>query len=299
MMMANLVVWPRLTSSEQEKWTVLTQRVPHLSPRWIAERARAIAEGKETPPMPDPSRVPAGKVQELVSNLASLSPGKLMEQFQALSPDEQLALIDHLAKAPEWPPAFRAAQLSIVKVSGDAVDKLSAEGWKGRSLDEPFEDEITAVAEKAALEHSIVLVITSSGPLSGLSVTVKSNPRQSIDPNLLKEMKIPGLGSRPSSDALMYRILTLGSGRESGKFDVYGYPLWKDPTIMKAWREENVKPVGEPKPPGRTRQLPIDPRLFQKSRKETLEAKSFAVPFVLTWNTVMVKPEEGENPETN
>jgi hypothetical protein len=299
MMMANLVVWPRLTSNEQEKWTTLTQRAPHLYPRWILERARAIAEGKETPPMPDPSHVSAGKVQELISSLASLSPAKLMEQFQALSSDEQLALIDHLAKTPEWPPAFRAAQLSIVKISGDAVDKLGAEAWKGRSLDESFEGEITAATEKVAIENSIVLAITSSGPLSGLSVTAKSNARQSISPDLLKEMGIPGLGNRRVPDAMMYRMLKLGSGRESGKFDVYGYPMWKDSTVLKAWREENVKPVGEPKPPGRSRQMPLDPRLFQKSFKETLEAKSFAVPFVLTWNAVMLKSEEGENSETN
>lgn len=227
--------------ARQNEWQRFTESAPHLAKKWARTHALAIAGGHTPPPLPDASRLAAGRAAVLVAELGALPVNQIAAAIDGKSPDEQLAIVGHLEKSDQWPATLVNAHLTISEVSGDAVAGLDGAAWKGRQLDENLVREIPAALEKAAGEGKFHAVVVSvSGPLAGAEISVV-NSANKMQPEQLASFAIPGLSGRPAPSALVFASIQPRVDGPRGIVTGFGFPIWKDPAITRAWRDEHGK----------------------------------------------------------
>ena len=259
--------------SQQNEWQALGNSFPHLAKKWTRTCARAVIAGQPAPPMPSSARLPAGRAATLVAELGALPAAQIPAALDAMTPDEQLAVLEHLQKADTWPASLPEVHFTIREVAGADAAALGGAAWKGRKLDEKFAHEIQTVIENSAATGKFFTVHLSAGePLAGAQISV-SAARSMISVEQFSSSGIPGLSGRPTPVALLtiniqsWRVDDDGEGRPGG----FGVVIWKDAAVTRAWREENAKPAAEPKAdPLTDNRFSADPAAFEKKLRACL-----------------------------
>jgi hypothetical protein len=265
-MTAAAVVWRRVPKAEMEKWQGLASTAPHLLPSWLKARATAYAKGETPPPRPDAARVDAAKLAALLAELGAAKPADALNAFRAKSPDEQLALVQHLEKAPDWPPSLIAAHLTIWKASADEGLKLDIAKWKGRQFNAALHTELVADAEKAALAgEPYTLRLTAAGTLGGVVLRVSRTPKK-VTIEQLTRVGLAGLAGKAEPAAAVACMIQIPQPTGRGAGASYYFPVWKDAAVNTAWRAEHLKFDAKPKTeekPENARANRNDPAAFQ------------------------------------
>jgi hypothetical protein len=286
---AAALVWPRLTPPEMAAWTALFQSVPELAAASLKQHARALAAGQPPPPRPDASRVPAEEVKKLSGQLAALPAGEIFAARRAQKPDQQLALAEHLAKLPQWPPSLIAAHFTITDFQmspGGSFPEFAVEQWKGRRFDATARQELSETVEKIGREgRGLTATLSGEGPLSGLKLSIGPNKRTFAAEDTA-QLGLPGLAGKPPIIALAALYLQ----SDPAGPQMVAFPIWKDAALAQAWRAENLKPGAAKKPAGSddSDTGPFgqrnDPVAFEKRLQSILDLKPEARgPFRLTW----------------
>ena len=240
-------VLPRLAEGDNGTWRTLLQKCPEFAIVWINSHARALAAGQPAPPIPDAARASAGRADEILKEVATLAPEKILAALMTKTPDEQAAVIEQLGKFAEWPPAFLGARLTVTGTQMDGSDfakEFDANRWKGRRFDDAMKKEVTEAAEKAALDgHACMIGFTPVGMLGGLKFVFRADGgARSINREQLAQAKTPLLEGQPPPDAI---IATYFTAREEGqrKPITFSYALWKNPELSRVWREKHAQPA--------------------------------------------------------
>ena len=259
-------------SAKQDGWQRLGTSFPELAKKWARTRANALASGQPVPPMPSAANLPAGRAVALVAELGALPAAQIPAALDTKTPDEQLAVLEHLAKATDWPAAIAEAHFTVRKVAGEQAANLGGAAWKGRRLDEKFAHEIQTAIEVSAAAGKFFAVRVSGGePLAGVQISVLM-PERNITPDDLSRYSLPGLTGRPVPAAIVFAGIqsqTDGAMREAN--DGFGIPIWKDAAVSRAWREEHGKPVSDPpKDENQTRRISSNPAPFEKRLRSFL-----------------------------
>ena len=207
-----MIISPRLAPPDNAFWTELGQEAPDLASRFFRAHARALASGTPPPPRPDPSKVPAARIEALMKELGALPPDKVLPAFQVKTPDEQLALTIRLAELKEWPPALVAAQMTIVEIQAQKEEKpADLDSWKGRRLGDTLRPEAEKVVQKAVLHgHGFVLTIQARGTLSGLTLVAGEFPT-TVSPEQFSSRVMP-IDTKSPPDAIVSCIIHGGTG---------------------------------------------------------------------------------------
>lgn len=238
-------VLPRLAENESGPWQEFMQKQPEFTIGWLKSHARALVAGQPAPPMPDAKRVPAGRAEDIIREVAALAPEKVLAALLAKTPDEQAAALGHLGTLAEWPPAFLGARLTITGSQTDGSDfakEFNPDRWKGRRLDETLHKEITAAVEKAGLDgHACMAGFAPVGMIGGLKFAFQSGGSGNINKQQLTQSKTPLIEGQPPPAAIIAAVFTVQEA--APKPVIFAYALWKNPDFTRAWREKFAKPA--------------------------------------------------------
>ena len=240
-------VFPRLAEGENGTWQKLLQTCPEFAFVWMKSHALALVAGHPAPPIPDATRVPARRADEILNEVAALAPEKILAALIAKTPDEQAAVVEQLGKAADWPPALLGARLTVTGTQpggGEFAKEFSAESWKGRRFDEALWKEIAGAAEKAALDgHACTIGLAPIGLVGGLKLIFGSGgAARTIDKAQLDQAKIPLLENQPPPDAIISAYFT-SREQDQRKPVTVAYALWKNADLTRAWREKYAQPA--------------------------------------------------------
>ena len=271
------IIWIHSTEAVQNEWQRITASAPHFSRKWVRTHALVMAAGQALPPIPDGSRLAAGRAVALVAGLGALPANQIAAAIEGKSPDEQLAIVEFLENADQWSASLMEAHFTISAVTGDAVAGLDGAAWKGRRLDEKMVNEIPALLEKAASEgmfHGFVVSVSEA--LAGAEVSqVKSENKMKAEQ--LTSLAIPGLSGRPAPSALVFAYIQTPEDRGRGGATGFGFPIWKDPAVTRAWRDEYGKPKPEPEKKASGRQgFSVNPGPFEQKLRDYLSRQKNA-----------------------
>jgi hypothetical protein len=276
------------------EWQRLSVSAPHLAKKWARTHALAMIAGQTPPPLPDASRLAAGRAAALVAELGALPANQIAAALDVKSPDEQLAIVGHLEKSDQWPASLMEAHFTISEVSGDAVARLDGAAWKGRRLEERLVHEIPAALEKTAGEGKFHTVVVSvSGPLAGAEISVV-NSANKMQPEQLANFAIPGLSGRPAPSALVFASIQPRVDGPRGIVTGFVFPIWKDPAITRAWRDEHgkAKPEQEKMETGQ-RAFSVNPGPFdQKLRDYLSRQKNARGAFQLMFSSAVIGKDD-------
>ncbi|MCF7733966.1 MAG: hypothetical protein K9N23_19925 [Akkermansiaceae bacterium] len=268
----------------RSRWEAATGcQARHLTTRWIRAQAMAMAmaAGDPPPPLPNPTKVSAARASALIRQLCALPPLQIAAVLTAKTPDEQLAVVAHLTEVEEWPAPLVKAHFTVGRISGGKLTDLGTDAWKGFQLDEKLVREITTAVYEAAVAGKYFTVTASiAGTLSGCEIQVEASPG-GMTPEAFRDAGLPGLADKPAPRAVC-RISI-----ESGFFGFpegsprFGFPVWEDEALTKAWRSEHTHAppaAGEPddyySEIGRKR-IPANPEAFEKKLCECLKLSSY------------------------
>ena len=104
---------------------------------YLESRAMARLEGKPVPPLPDATKVPEARKQELKAAIKKVGEGGWLEFFSTLNLDEKVAMQAELAGT-AFDPAWRKNLLTITEVVLSGAPEARPEPWRalqGRTVD--------------------------------------------------------------------------------------------------------------------------------------------------------------------
>ncbi len=271
---AGVIVSVHGNAARQEEWQNLGMKSARLYKKLSRSHAEAILKKQPLPAMPNAANVAAEKVQSLFTEISALAPDKIIAVLDGKTPDEQLALFEHLAKVPEWPASLITAHFTVTKSDSDKPGALGDPKWVGRRFDESFLVEIRDALAKSVREEKPLQVSVSIGePLAGVTVSIvypKSQTR--VDPKQFQQMAVPGLDGKPAPYGLAGAALTDSTQRERS---MYNFPIWKEDAPNNEWREKHGKAA--PAPDGAEESarnnFPTNPAKFEQSLRERLSLK--------------------------
>ena len=305
-------VLPRLPETDSTRWQEFMGKLPEFAIGWLKTHARALAAGQPAPPMPDAQRVPAGRAEAIVAEVAALAPEKVLAALLAKTPDEQAAAADHLGKLAAWPPALLSARLTVVgsqSDKGDVAKSFNADRWKGRRLDEALSQEIAAAVEKSGLEGRACMVgVAPVGLLGGVKIILQSRGGGgNVSAQDLARAKVPLLEGKPPPVAILASFFVMQSAARPQPV-IFASALWKDPEHTRAWREKFARPAdpaAKPESPegasARFRQQGFpgqnnDPAPFDNAMRDLLSGQPAARgQFGLWWTARPVKDAKDDD----
>ena len=259
--------------ARKDEWERLQTSFPRLAKKWAHTHALAIAAGQPAPPMPSAAKLAAGRAAALIAELGALPATEIPAALDAKTPDEQLAIVEHLQKAHEWPAMIAEAHFTVRDVAGVKAAELASASWKSRRFDEKFVSEVRAAIENsAAAGKFFTMGFSVSEPLAGVQISV-STARNPITEEQFSGYGFPGLGGRPVPAAFVTVNVQAWNVDEQGdvQADGFGIMIWKDAAITRAWREENSKPAADSQPRAIARnRLSADPAPFEKKLRACL-----------------------------
>lgn len=280
----------------QNEWQRLGISLPRLAKKWLRAYALALAGGQPLPPIPNAARVPAGRRDALIAECGTLPAVQIPAAFDAKSPDEQLAVAEHLRSMAEWPASLREAHFSVSKFTGAKGGKIGGPEWRGRRFDEKFAHEIqAAVEEAAAAGKSYVVNVTGGEPFAGVEISVQESPRK-VTEQQFAGYGFSGMSGKPAPIAFAYFSIQIGGnpGEREAAYG-FGFPIWKDAALTRAWRDEHGKPAAEPPGNGNAR---INPAQFDQKLRACLSLQKNARGiFRITFSSASMgagKPGPGE-----
>ncbi len=270
----------------QEQWQRLGTSVPHLAKKWMQLHALALAEGKPVPPIPGTAKLAAGRAAALVGELGALPAPQIAAAFAGKSPDEQVAIAEHLQAAAEWPAPIIEAHFSVTEFSGAKGIAIGGPEWKGRRFDEKFAREIQAAVENSGAAGKPCAVDVSGGePFAGVRITVMESPR-TLPADQFAAYGLPGMSGKPAPVAFAYfGFMGDGKADEGPKRLGYGFPIWKEAAVTRTWRDEHGKAAGkdagknaieDPVDEMPQRRLPANPAPFDQVLRDALAFKKEA-----------------------
>lgn len=265
--------------ANRDEWQRLETSFPQLSEKWARARVHALASGKPMPPMPSAAKLASGRAIALVAELGALPAAQIPAALDAKTPDEQLAIVEHLQTAADWPSAIAEAHFSVRKIAGADAAAIGGAAWKGRRLDEKFVREIqTAIENSAAAEKFVNVHLSAGEPLAGVQVSV-SSVRNTITEEQFSGREFPGLKGRPVPAAFVTASIQSMSVDDQGapRSDTFGIVIWKDAVITRSWREENAKPAADSQARVITfNRISTDPSAFENKLRACLSRQKDA-----------------------
>ncbi len=239
---ANQIVMLFSSQADKKKWAEVSGGGPfgaggsRIGRQWLARSAAEIAAGKPALPFPDPTKADGAA---LVKMLGELSMEAAAAAFDKKTPDEQKAIIDHLAKSAEWPKSLVEIHFTVAEIADGAkggIEGFEPAKWKGRRINEAAIAELRALPEKWARDSSKGIMIAAGGPLDGLTITTQKNEGK-IGPEQFAQTGISSDGAMP--DALCFNVIFSMAARSNV---TTGFPIWKDVEKTRAWKEKYAKP---------------------------------------------------------
>lgn len=278
---ASMIVLLHCPAKERETWQMHGMKMPRLATKWMLHSALEIAAGKPVPPLPEPAKADG---PALVKELGALTSAAVGETFDKKSPNEQIAIVNHLEKNSDWPASLVEFHFTIAEVSdveAGALPGFDAVKWKGRKLDEAAIQELRSLTEKTALTMPVMLSITITSPLAGVGISI-GKWEQKIGAQQIEQMGLPKGDFKPEVvwvAAIQISKDNSDAVEASRNIAAFGYLAWKDEAKTRAWREKYAKAA--PKPandeedsPFGSQKLDANPAKFEQKLKDWLSMKA-------------------------
>ena len=195
--------------------------------------------------------------------------------LDAKTPDEQLAIVAHLAEIREWPASLAEARFIVSEVFGKSARELGAGDWKGRRFDEKLLHEIDGAVVHAAASGKFYLVAMHlTGPLSGVAISVEASGDRPMVPRLGGNV-LSGLSEKPAPVGSIFIGIGYGQDSIAGGWTGFAFPVWKDEAATRSWREAHGKPKGDPKQSDEAagQEIRADPAPFEAKLRDCLSLK--------------------------
>ena len=144
----------------------------------ILQRARAMLEGTEIPPVPDSAKITGTRQGEILSILESSDIAALPDRLNELSNEELLAIIENHGDRESLNAGLLpfANRITRVDVDPDTVGDLqnSAEGWRNQVLDREIIDQAAELCGRAAAGGQPLLIAIQRGSAAdGIEIHVQ------------------------------------------------------------------------------------------------------------------------------
>ena len=302
---ASIFLWSRFRPEEQGEWMNLWRTSPRVASAALRAHARALVTGQPVPPRPNAANVPAEEVQKFVKELSALSPSEIHAAVRSKPLSEQLALILHLRQLPEWPASLRKAHFAITTVRTDgekATAVLQGSKWQERHFDDAARQELEAAVEKAAQDgNTVAVAIQADDLLSGLTLSVRPTERK-FPGERLANMKLQGLEDKPVPVAVMFYGFRGGTGQEQIIPAHSSLPIWKDPAITQAWKDQYLKSEAKAGTPGGPQPADTEDSYNSHSFEHRIQATFALKPsargaFFIQWQALAIQPTASASPD--
>lgn len=294
---AGVIISVHSDAARQSEWQTLGMKSARVYKKVSRIHAEAILKKQPPPAMPNAASIAADKVQSLFAEIGALPAGQIAAALDSKTPDEQLALAEHLSKVPEWPASLVAAHFTVTKSDSDKPGALGDPKWVGKRFDEAFVNEIRDALTKSVREEKpLQISVTVGDPLAGVTVSIVSPKSQlRVDPKQFQQFALPGLDGKPAPFGLAGVALMNATQRERA---MVNFPIWKEEAPTNEWREKHGKAVPTPDEPGESARnnFPTNPAKFEQSLREYLSLKpAKRGAFRLTFYSAIISDKKAEN----
>ena len=143
----------------------------------LLQRARAILEGRDIPPVPGSENVTGPRQEEILSILESSDVSELPERLKELSDEELLSIMNHHGDRESLNAGLLPFANRIVRVDVDSDTvgdpKSLAEDWRNRALDRAIIDQAAELCGRAAAGgQPLFIVIHRGSAADGIEIRV-------------------------------------------------------------------------------------------------------------------------------